>query len=1014
MGLTETWFRPNELHTIKSALQNHPNFSNDYKSYEIFSKSGMTEIEADYSGRPFGGVSVIIKNNKYFTCKEIENLSDRIVSVGIYDGESNLIQVICCTYMPFYNGNGDQTDLYVETIDALQAVVDQYASTAPIKIIGDLNAQLPTNHKLAKNWFKQGNFNIYSNILYDFLIFNDFIAADLLQKQIVNYTYFCHENKYYTWIDHIICERRDEKNITSCHIIPEEPGNTSDHLPVQLKFSISISGKNKQKVISHNTIHPNWTNHKNVEKYSKLVTEECSKMAPICINSLNDSNIKYKIDQRLEQINNILITATKQSGCIPQKVLKAKTYWCPELSQLRDKKRIWWSIWISLGRPREGLIFTILKDLKKKFRKLSRSNINTLAMKDTNLINAQFKERNMSIIWNKLKMNKKFKVNSDLNAEEFESHFSALSKDIEPLNAEQLRIQRSVEERSSYLTRMKHLPYKSTDCVLHECKECYTKSHECRENDTVTDHIYIISGEYILNAIKHLKKGTSPGMDCISSEHLIHAISPKLADLLANVYSIMISSGTIPEIFQKSIIVPILKKATLDSNIPTNYRPIALSSVHTKLVEEALMPEDKASGNQFGFRKGRGTMFATSLLNDISAYTTAHGSPLYVCSLDAEKCFDSIWHPGLHYKLMHIIPDAQWLFLYNWYAESYAQVRWENRLSTQFQITKGMKQGSKLSPVLFNIFINDLLLKLKPMNSGVKIHDFHINVLAYADDLNLISTTAIGLQKLINICYQYAQMWRMRFNPLKTSIVCVGKQPHINPPVWTLGNTQVGLSEEALILGVTINSTLSSNKHVKNRMRKCQQSMFKMTPMGLSYPGLNSDVKAFLWNSICCPILVYGMESIAISEKDLKSLKTTQGNIIKRIMGIKKRSHHSKLLKALKIPVIEDVITKNSLRLYKNIFKTDTPARDLQSVLLARYIIKGNITKGTLLEKVVKAGCDPLQIIFDKQNLTGSDHDVIEQDNGVTDSLSFLLHHEDYNKPWSKEHILATLLTKAF
>ena len=71
MGLTETWLRPNELHTINSALQNHPKFSNDYKNYEIFSKSDMTEIEADYSGRPFGGVSLIIKNNKRFTCKEI-------------------------------------------------------------------------------------------------------------------------------------------------------------------------------------------------------------------------------------------------------------------------------------------------------------------------------------------------------------------------------------------------------------------------------------------------------------------------------------------------------------------------------------------------------------------------------------------------------------------------------------------------------------------------------------------------------------------------------------------------------------------------------------------------------------------------------------------------------------------------------------------------------------------------------------------------------------------------------
>lgn len=156
------------------------------------------------------------------------------------------------------------------------------------------------------------------------------------------------------------------------------------------------------------------------------------------------------------------------------------------------------------------------------------------------------------------------------------------------------------------------------------------------------------------------------------------------------------------------------------------------------------------------------------------------------------------------------------------------------------------------------------------------------------------------------------------------------------------------------------------------------------------------------------------MESIAISKNDLKVLKTTQGNIIKRIMGINKRSHHSKLLNALTIPSVEDVIAKNSLRLYHNIFKTDTPARDLQSTFLSKYLIKGCITKGSLLEKVVTAGCNPLRIIFDKQPFACSDFDVSEQIDGMTDSLRYLLHHEDYNKPWSDEHILATLLTKAF
>ena len=325
-----------------------------------------------------------------------------------------------------------------------------------------------------------------------------------------------------------------------------------------------------------------------------------------------------------------------------------------------------------------------------------------------------------------------------------------------------------------------------------------------------------------------------------------------------------------------------------------------------------------------------------------------------------------------------------------------------------------MKQDSILSPQMFNKFINDLLVKLKTINAGVRIRDFHLNVFAYADDLNLVSTTAIGLQKLINICHQYAHMWRMRFNPSKTNIICIGKQPHIKPPIWTLGNTQICLSEDTNILGVTFNSKLTSTNHVKTRVRKCQQGMFKMASMGLSYPGLNSEVKAFLWNTIGSPILAYGMESMTLSQGDLKQLNSAQGTIIKRIMGVNNRAHHSNLQKALFVPTVVKVIENNSLRLYRNIFKSNTPARNLQSVLLAEYITKGVTTKGTLLDRVLKSGANPLKVIFDKEFSITSKSNLNREEDGLVDSLRFLLNHDNYNKPKSDEHILVTLLTKAF
>ena len=107
------------------------------------------------------------------------------------------------------------------------------------------------------------------------------------------------------------------------------------------------------------------------------------------------------------------------------------------------------------------------------------------------------------------------------------------------------------------------------------------------------------------------------------------------------------------------------------------------------------------------------------------------------------------------------------------------------------------------------------------MRTGVRIYDYHLDMFAYAHDLNLVSTTAAGLQSLMNICHQYAYTWRMKFNPTKTNIVCIGKQPHITSPKWTLGDSIIHLSKDTNILGVTFNSQLSSVDHRESRTKKC-------------------------------------------------------------------------------------------------------------------------------------------------------------------------------------------------
>ena len=142
----------------------------------------------------------------------------------------------------------------------------------------------------------------------------------------------------------------------------------------------------------------------------------------------------------------------------------------------------------------------------------------------------------------------------------------------------------------------------------------------------------------------------------------------------------------------------------------------------------------------------------------------------------------------------------------------------------------------------------------------------------------------------------------------------------------------------------------------------------------------------------------------------MNDLKTCEGNIVKRTMGFNKRSHHNVLYNALGITSIDNVIHRNIQSLFFRIFQVNTPLLHLQSVLLSKYLCKRKCIKGTLIDRLVKAGHDPLHLAFYKP----AQYMKEQTEDGVVDSLKYLIFHENYIKPWSDEHFIATLLTKAF
>ena len=93
----------------------------------------------------------------------------------------------------------------------------------------------------------------------------------------------------------------------------------------------------------------------------------------------------------------------------------------------------------------------------------------------------------------------------------------------------------------------------------------------------------------------------------------------------------------------------------------------------------------------------------------IDKYVNCHQTKVYVCFVDFRKAFDSVWHDGLLYKLLKINIGGNFYNVINsLYSNSTSFVKIGNSQTRSFQYARGVRQGCILSPLLFNLYVNDL------------------------------------------------------------------------------------------------------------------------------------------------------------------------------------------------------------------------------------------------------------------------------------------------------------------
>ena len=205
------------------------------------------------------------------------------------------------------------------------------------------------------------------------------------------------------------------------------------------------------------------------------------------------------------------------------------------------------------------------------------------------------------------------------------------------------------------------------------------------------------------------------------------------------------------------VIIPLLK---CKSNVNNN-RPIAIVTILSKVLEQVLLSRLSrylwTADSQFGFKRAHGTEIAIFAINQTINFYCNQDTPVYMCFLAANKAFDRVNHWTLWKKLLdrnvplHIVK----LFIF-WYREQEYMVRWGNSLSMTFLCANGIREGGQLSPLLYNVYTDDLKHHLQATGVRCYVGGAWANSLSYADDMVLLAPTVTALQTLLEVCRSYA------------------------------------------------------------------------------------------------------------------------------------------------------------------------------------------------------------------------------------------------------------------
>ena len=786
------------------------------------------------------GVAIMLTEELGKCVKCIERIDDRILKVTIDSHPVDM--VIIQIYMPTSAHDEEEID---GVYDRIEGILEKTKGTDYTILMGDWNASVGEGRELnIVGKYGLGKRNEGGEKLVEFC---------RRQKLMVANTWFAHEKRRrYTWkmpgdgdryqLDYILVNVRYRNSVKNAHALPGADADTDHNM-------VAMTTRTKLKFIK--------PRRKKMQKWDREKMKTKGKELANGIEGRMTQHMEGTTEDIWKQWKTIVLAETEKIIGYKTGARARKPWITEEMIQDMEERRKW-------KHQSSVEANQAYKRLNNKLRKTTDKAREAWWRQQCEDIEVMQRSGRYDQVYDKIR--RLSKKNRESRGIEIRDKEGTLLHD-----------KKVIQER-----------------WMEYIEELYDKGNRPTEleiGETIKEDVGPeIIREEVIAAIADMKNNKSEGIDRIPAE-ILKLLEEKGLDSLIKLCQKIYVTGEWPTDFVQSILIPMKKKA--NATECGDHRTISLISHAAKIVLKILNKRIQAKvesikylgEDQFGFRKGMGTRDAILVLRVMNERSIQHGLDVYICFVDYEKAFDRVvWQKLLSTLIRLGVDERDKRLISNLYLNQEVMIRIEGEDSEPGKIGRGVRQGCPLSPLLFNIYIEELVKEaMEKINDGVKVGGKLVKALRFADDQAMVASSQGGLQRMMNALTEVSLDYGMKINTKKTKVMRISRMGRVNVKIQVDGK-EVEQVEEFCYLGSVITADARCQMEVRRRIALGKEAFKRRKE--LMRGGLSKELKKRMVKTLIWSVVLYASETWTLRKEDIQRLEAFEMWIWRRMMGI--------------------------------------------------------------------------------------------------------------------------------